>query len=58
MKVFEATGTYNKNGISKFTKKVKAENEKMAKEYIYSLIGGKQNISRRNITIESIQGAK
>ena len=58
MKLFEAQGTYNKNGTTKFTKTVKADNEKMAKEYIYSLIGGKQHISRRNINIESIQGAK
>ena len=58
MKTFEAKGTYQKNGTAKFTKTVKAENEKMAKEYIYSLIGGKQNISRRKITIETIEGAK
>ena len=58
MKVFEAVGTYNKNGTTKFTKTVKAENEKMAREYIYSLIGGKQQIGRRNINIETLQGAK
>ena len=58
MKSFEAQGTYSKNGTTKFIKKVKADNEKMAREYIYSLIGGKQHITRRNINIENIQGAK
>jgi len=58
MKVFEAKGTFGKEGVSKFTKTVKAENEKMAREYIYSLIGGKQNISRRDITIETIEVGK
>ena len=58
MKVFEAKGTYNKNGTTKFSKTVKAENEKMAREYIYSLVGGKQKISRRNINIEEVVEAK
>ena len=58
MKVFEANGTYGKEGTARFTKTVKAENKKMAREYIYSLIGGKQHVSRRNINIEKIEGVK
>ena len=58
MKTFEAKGTYNKNGITKVAKQVHAENEKMAKEYIYSLVGGKQKIPRRKINIEEIVEAK
>lgn len=58
MKVFEAKGTYTKNGTTTFVKTIKAENEKMAREYIYSLIGGKQKITRKNILIEEIKEAK
>ena len=58
MKTFEAKGEYNKNGQKTFTKKVKADNEKMAQEYIYSLIGGKQNIPRRAITINEIKAVQ
>jgi len=58
MKTFEAKGTYKKNEVIKFTKKIKADNEKLAREYAYSLIGGKQKISRRDITIEEIKEAK
>jgi ribosomal protein L20A (L18A) len=58
MKVFEITGTYVQNGNNKFTKKVRADNEKMAKEYAFSLFGGKQKIPRKNIKIESIKEAK
>jgi len=58
MKTFEAKGTYNKSKTVKFTKKIKATNEKLAREYTYSLIGGKQKIARRNINIEEIKEAK
>jgi ribosomal protein L20A (L18A) len=58
MKTFEAKGTYNKNGITTFSKTIKADNEKMAREYIYSLVGGKQRISRRDINIETVVEAK
>jgi len=58
MKTFEAKGTYTKGRKVKFTKKIKADNEKLAREYTYSLIGGKQKITRKNIDIEDIKEAK
>ncbi len=58
MKTFEAKGTYKKNGDKIFIKQVKADNEKMATEYIYSLIGGKQNIRRKNIIIQELKAVK
>ncbi len=58
MKLFEVKGTYKKSTeAKKFTKSVKAESEKLAKEKIFSQIGGKQRIPRRMIIIESV-GAK
>jgi ribosomal protein L20A (L18A) len=54
MKKFIVKGKYNKNGEQKFEKMVNAENEENAKEKILSLIGGKQKIIRRNITINEV----
>jgi len=59
MKGFEVTGTYIKNGQKqKFLKNIKADNEKMAKEYAYSLIGGKQKIRKQDISIQETKEAK
>jgi large subunit ribosomal protein LX len=59
MKTFEAKGTYTKKGKeNKYTKKIEAENEKMAKEKIYATFGGKQKIRRGNIKISELTAAK
>ncbi|MDD4250605.1 MAG: 50S ribosomal protein L18Ae [Candidatus ainarchaeum sp.] len=62
MKKFEITGTYKQPGSykqkdaeKKFTKNVNSENEETAKEKVFSLIGGKQRIIRRNITILEVK---
>jgi len=58
MKTYQAKGIFTKKGEKHaFTKNVEAQNEKMAKEQVYSLMGGKQNLKRRNIAIESIKAA-
>ena len=52
MKKFELSGTYKQKGEQKkFTKIVNSENSEKAKEKILSLMGGKQKIPRRNISI-------
>ena len=59
MKNFEAKGTYAKNGVvQKFAKEVHAENEKLAREKVLSLVGGKQRIRRKDITISEVTVAK
>ena len=59
MKNFEVKGTFNHNGVNqKFTKLIKASDDKGAKELVYTLIGGKQKIQRRNINILEIAEAK
>ncbi len=56
---FEIKGTFKQQGEDQgYTKLLNAENEKMAREKIYSLFGGKQKIARRNITISEIKEAK
>ena len=59
MKTYETKGTFTKKGeIHKFSTKVTAENEKMAKENLLSRMGSKQNLIRNRINIESIKEAK
>ena len=59
MKNFEVTGTFKQQGNDqKFTKTIKATDDTNAKELAYALIGGKQKIQRRNITILDIKEAK
>jgi len=58
MKTFETKGTYKKKGkIYSFTKSVKAENEKMAKEKVLAELGGKQNLKRTDIVLQGIKAA-
>ncbi|MBT4191769.1 MAG: 50S ribosomal protein L18a [Candidatus Diapherotrites archaeon] len=55
MKIFEATGTYNHKGEQQtFSKRVKADDEKGAREQVLCLIGSKQRIPRRFIEITKI----
>ena len=59
MKTYEAKGTFLKNGVKGvYTKTVQALNEKLAKEKIYTLIGGKQKIKRGKMTIDEIKEGK
>ncbi len=56
MKKFEVNGTYKqKSEEKKFLKRVNAENKENATEKVLSLIGGKQRIIRRNITINEVK---
>jgi len=58
MKNYEVTGTYSKKGlIHKFTKTVLADDKEKAKEVCYSLMGGKQKIKRKDITMSDIKEA-
>jgi ribosomal protein L20A (L18A) len=55
MKIFEATGTFDHKGEKQvFSKRVKADNEKDAREQVLCLIGSKQKIPRRFIEITKI----
>jgi len=52
---FVITGKF-KSGFfwEKFTKTIESENEKNAREKVYSIIGSKHGSKRRSILIESI----
>jgi len=55
-KEYEIVGEYKINKQNKkYTKSIKAINENMAKEKIYTEIGAKQKIKRRDITIKEIK---
>jgi ribosomal protein L20A (L18A) len=59
MKLYETQGTFKHRGeAQKFTKIVKAKDEKEANELVYCLLGGKQKIPRRNIEVTSVVEAK
>jgi ribosomal protein L20A (L18A) len=59
MKTYETKGTFKKRGeVHPFSTEVSAENEKMAKEKILAQMGSKQNLTRVNITVESVKEAK
>ena len=59
MKTYEAKGTYEKNGeTGKFVKTITAGSKKLAEEKLFTLIGGKQKIKRRQINIEEIKEAE
>ncbi|MFP3909686.1 MAG: 50S ribosomal protein L18Ae [Archaeoglobaceae archaeon] len=53
--IFEARGKFRKaRKWQTFTKKVEAQNERMAIEKVYSLIGSNHKIKRNLIEIENI----
>ncbi len=56
MKAFRIKGLYSPKGKEwfKFTKDVVAENEEMAKDKTYSLLGSKYGIKRRLIKIDEV----
>jgi Ribosomal protein L20A (L18A) len=55
---FVVTGKF-KSGFfwEKFTKTIESENEKNAREKVYSIIGSKHGSKRRSILIESVSEA-
>jgi ribosomal protein L20A (L18A) len=56
MKTYEVKGTYKKKGnLYNFSKKVSAETENMAKEKTLAEMGGKQNLKRTDITLETVK---
>lgn len=57
MKAYVVSGTF-KMGINKrqkFEKEVASENENGAKEKVYSLIGSKHRVNRKEIKIENVK---
>ena len=53
---YTAKGTYvNKGETENFEKNVEAQNEKLAKEKIYSEMGSKQGLKRMYILIKEIK---
>ena len=59
MKKFETKGTYTKKGTEyKFKKTITVENEKMVKESLYAMLGGKEKVRRIDIKIEEIKEGK
>ena len=53
---FKATGIITQgNKINKFTKTIHGKNEAEARELIYCLVGGKEKLPRRYITINDIK---
>jgi large subunit ribosomal protein LX len=54
--VFKITGNFKKGRKTQdFTKEVMSDNKQQLKEYIYSIIGSKHRVKRREITISKIE---
>lgn len=54
--IFRVTGSYKKGQrLQKFAKEILVPNKIQAQEYIYSIIGSKHRVKRREITIEKIE---
>ena len=54
--VFKVTGNFIKNKKDhQFTKEVLVENKQMAQEYIFSVMGSKHRVKRREISIKKIE---
>lgn len=52
---FEITGKFKPGYFwEKFTKTIESENEKNAREKVYSIMGSKHGLQRRRIVIETI----
>jgi large subunit ribosomal protein LX len=53
---FKVTGTFrNGKRIQNFTKEVQVDNKQNAEEHIYSILGSKHRVKRREITINKIE---
>ena len=54
--VFKVIGSYKKGRrIQKFTKEILTQNRQKAEEYVYSIMGSKHHVKRKEIKIESIE---
>jgi large subunit ribosomal protein LX len=54
--VFKVIGSYKKGKIvQKFTKEILTPNKQQAEEYVYSIMGSKHRLKRREINIDSIE---
>ena len=54
--VFRISGNFKKGKKTQdFTKEVMGENKQQVKEYIYSIMGSKHRVKRREITISEIE---
>jgi large subunit ribosomal protein LX len=54
--VFKVTGNFTKNKKDHpFTKEVLVENKQKAQEFIYSVMGSKHRVKRREISIKKIE---
>jgi large subunit ribosomal protein LX len=59
MKNYEIQGKFKTKGKeNKFSKKLSALNDKLAKEKVMNLMGSKHKLKRRQITINEIQEVK
>ncbi len=58
-KKYEFSGKYFEGGEEKkFTKSISASNEARAREILYSMMGSKHRLARRNINIEACEEIK
>jgi large subunit ribosomal protein LX len=56
MNVFKVVGSYRKGKFNqKFTKEILTQNKQQAEEYLYSVMGSKHRLKRREINIDSIE---
>jgi len=56
MKVFKVTGTFKMGDKwQKFSRETFAKNEKAAVEFLYSDIGGKHRLKRKDIQIDKVK---
>jgi large subunit ribosomal protein LX len=56
MNVFKVIGSYKKGKVvQKFTKEILTPNKQQAEEYVYSIMGSKHRLKRREIIIDSIE---
>ncbi len=55
-KIFKVTGNFKKGkSLQKFTKEIIVDNKQLAEEYVYSIMGSKHRLKRKEITIDKIE---
>jgi large subunit ribosomal protein LX len=56
MSEFTVTGRYRaRDGWQSFTKTVDAQNENVAREHIYSLVGSQHAVKRTEVELETVE---
>ena len=54
--IYKVTGSFKKgNKIQPFTKEILMDNKKNVEEYVYSILGSKHRVKRKEITITKIE---